>query len=127
MLRVLFLLIVMSSAVFAQTLENKEQKETAKAYIFAELGKANNVQVKELFDKFDNLLIKEFRKYINSQGYIINYGTDKEIAKREKQIRDSYTFRSYDTYRLTFVRGGNSNKLKSVFWIVPERTELPKP
>lgn len=127
MLRVLFLLIVMSSVVFAQTQENKEQKEIAKAYIFAELGKANNVQVKKLFDKFDNLLVKDFRKDIGSQGYIINYGTDIEIARREKQIRDSTKFRRYDTYKLTFVHGGNTNKLKTVFWFVPEGAELPEP
>lgn len=127
MLRVLFLLILMSSAVFAQSQQNKEQNETKKAYIFAELGKANNVQVKNLFDKFDSVLIKEFGNKFSPEGYIINYGTDKEVARREKQIRDSIKFRRYDTYRITFVRAGNGGKLKSIFWIVPAGAELPTP
>jgi aspartyl-tRNA synthetase len=128
MLRILFLLLIlMSSVVFSQTMENKGQKETAQAYIFAEIGKANNLQVKKLFLEYDDILIKKFEKGLDYQGYIISYGTDKAVVRREKQIRDSYTFRRYDTYRLTFVRGGISSKLKTVFWIIPEGAKLPKP
>ena len=71
--------------------------------------------------------MKDFKLQGNLQGYIINYGTDKEITKRENQIRESIDFRKYDSYRLTFVRGGNNGKLKTVFWIVPAGTEPPTP
>jgi len=128
MLRALvLLLIVMGSVAFAQTQENKERKETDKAYIFAELRKANDYQVKKLFDEFDNRLMKDFGSKNELQGYIINYGTDKEIARREKQIRESITFRRIDSYRLTFVRAVNNGTLKTVFWIVPRGAEPPTP
>lgn len=122
MFKSLFLILfVMSYLVFAQTQENNQQKK--KAYIFAELEKANNTEVKVQFLKFDEILYKQF----DAQGFIINYGTDKEIAKREKQLRDSIRFRRYDASRITFVRGGKIDRLKTIFWIVPAGVESPKP
>ena len=111
------LVILMSSIVFAQ-IEKKP-----KAYIFAEVGKASNAEVKKQFDDF----YKKLKNDNDSQGYIINYGTAKEIAKREKQIRDSINCFDDDLPRLTLVRGGNKEKLKSVFWIVPNGAEPPTP
>ena len=32
----------------------------------------------------------------NNQGYIINYGTDKEIAERERLITNHIEFRKFD-------------------------------
>lgn len=117
MSRILFLLLVLTTSIaFSQT----QQKQ---AYIFAELGRANDKKVVEQFSKFDQLLNEQF----NSQGFIINYGTDKELAKREKQIRNSIRFRKYDATRITLVRGGNLAKFKSVFWIVPAGAETPTP
>ena len=124
MLRIIFLTLVLtSSVVFAQTQENKEQKEIGKSYIFAELGKANSVQVKKQFGELEKQLIKDF----SSQGYIINYGTAKEIAKREKQLLEFVRICTIDSYRLTFVRGGNGSKLKTIFWIVPTGATPPAP
>ncbi len=125
MLKVLFLILVaMTSIDLAQTQENTEQNNQLKAYIFAELGKANNTEVKNQFEKF----YKELKKDSDSQAYIINYGTNKEVAKREKQLRDSISFRhEHDTQRLTFVRGENVGKLKTVFWIVPSGAKPPTP
>ncbi len=62
-----------------------------------------------------------------AQGYIINYGTDREIAKREKQIRNSITFRRYDASRITLVRGGNREVIKTDLWLVPPGAESPTP
>ena len=122
MLRILFLiLIVMISIVLAQAQEKTEQNSQQKAYIFAELGKANDTEVRNQFEKF----YKEL-KSSDSQAYIINYGRSKEVAKREKQLRDSIPFR-YDAPRITFVRGENVGKLKTVFWIVPADAEPPTP
>lgn len=90
---------------------------------FAEIERATNLQVKSLFEKFG----KKLREERTSQGYIINYGTAKEIAKREKQIRESISLRDDDPPRITLVRGGNKEKLKSVFWIVPNGAEPPTP
>lgn len=118
MLKVLFLLLfVMNFAVLAQTQEKKE------AYKFFEYEKISDVLLKEKFTEFYN----ELKKEDVSQGFIINYGTAKEVAKRENKIRNLINFRDDDMPRLTFVQGGNSNKPKTIFWIVPEGAEPPKP
>ncbi len=54
-------------------------------------------------------------------------GTAKEIAKCERKIRNLINFRDDDGHRLTFVQGGNSDKTKTVFCIVPGGAEPPKP
>ena len=118
MLKVLFLiLLVMSSVAFAHTQEKQQ------AYKFFEFENVSKSLLKEKWNEFYNQLKVDK----SSQGYIINYGKPKEVAKREKQIRELINFREYDAPRITFVRGENVNKLKSVFWIVPAGAEMPKP
>ena len=64
----------------------------------------------------------------SASGYIINYGTDKEIARREAQIRKAIAFRKYDSSRITMVRGGNTGVgAVSKFWLVPAGAENPAP
>ena len=64
----------------------------------------------------------------NASGYIINYGTDKEIARREAQIKKAIKFRKYDPSRITMVRGGNTGVgAVSKFWLVPAGAENPAP
>lgn len=66
----------------------------------------------------------------NAQGYIINYGTDKEITARERQIRKAIDFRKYDASRVTMVRGGpnpNGAGVWTKFWIVPPGADNPNP
>jgi hypothetical protein len=66
----------------------------------------------------------------NGQGYIINYGTDKEIAAREKIIREHIAFRKYDANRITFIRGGanpNGEGAWTKIWILPPGAEPPTP
>ena len=124
MFRVLFLiLIVMSSAVFAQTEENNKAQEPPKAIKSDEFQKATNGYVKMIMDSF----FVELNNNPAAQGYIINYGTNKEVAKRERQLRNSIIFRHYDASRITFVRGEKVSKLKTVFWIVPRGAEPPSP
>lgn len=123
MFRVLFLILILTSFVsLAQAQESSIPTGDSGAYIFAELEKANNTEVKKRVEEF----YKELKNQTNFQGYIINYGTGKEVARREKQFRSLMNFRDYDAPKITFVRGGN-NKLKSVFWIVPASAESSKP
>ena len=67
----------------------------------------------------------------NAQGYIINYGTNKEISNREKLLRYHIAFKKYDASRVTFVRGGaNPRGEKGAWtklWIVPPGAEPPTP
>lgn len=93
------------------------------ARIFAEIGTSNNQNIKNLMEKLDAAL----RKEPASVAYIINYGSASDIAKREKQIRNSINFRRYDAVRIVIVNGGKTKALKTVFWIVPQGAEPPTP
>jgi hypothetical protein len=83
----------------------------------------------ELKVRLDEMYLK-VGKDPNLQGYIINYGTDREIAAREKQIWKVTYFRKYDPSRVTIVRGGANPNGKGVFskvWIVPPGADNPQP
>jgi hypothetical protein len=75
----------------------------------------------------NNLFLKlDKEKY--SQGYIINYGTDRQIAVREKQIVKAIAFRKYDASRITIVRGGANRDGGGVLtrvWIIPPGADNP--
>ncbi|HVE55864.1 MAG TPA: hypothetical protein VNB22_03485 [Pyrinomonadaceae bacterium] len=118
MIRLLFLLLfLMSTAAFAQT------EETPKPVKFDEFETATNGYVKMKTDAF----YVELENNPSSQGYIINYGTDREIVVREKQLRDAIDFRKFDAARITLVRGGFWKNIKTELWIVPPGAENPRP
>lgn len=125
MLRILFLiLIIISSITFAQTIEKDGQNENPKAYIFAELGKAKDSEVRKKIEEFSEKL----REDKTSQGYIINYGKPKEVGKREKQIKNGINWRcDYDCPGISLANSTDKEELKSIFWIVPAGAETPTP
>ena len=124
MFRILFfMLVLMSSFAAAQIVDTPPVEPRPEAYKLEEFGKATNGYVKMIFDSF----MTELNNNPSAQGYIINYGTAKEIRVREKQIRNAIAFRKYDTARITIVNGGNSGKLNTQLWIVPAGAENPKP
>lgn len=93
------------------------------------------------FDEFGKLGVYELRVRIQNfyvelsnnetaQGYLINYGTDKEIADRERQIQKSINLLQFDSNRLTMVRGGENPNGAGVYtkvWIVLPGAEFPSP
>ena len=90
MFRSLFLILIVTvSVAFAQTEPNTEPQEFPQAIKFDEFEKATNGNVKMRMDAF----FVELNNNPSAQGYIINYGTAKEVAKREKQLRNSIVFR----------------------------------
>ena len=116
MFRVLLLiLVVMSSVAFAQT----EQKPQATKY--DEFETATNGYVKARMDFY----FVELNNNPMTQGYIFNFGTDKEIAVRERQIRNSIAFLKFDALRLTLVRGGFRGIVQTQLWLVPPGAETP--
>lgn len=122
MFRVLFLiLVVMSSFVYAQTVDKDPADPRPEAVKAEEVGKATNGQIKMLMDRYMLKLDAD----PDARGYIINYGSAKEIAKREKQIRNAFAFRKYDSQRITLANGGFEKTIRTVFWIVPAGAELP--
>ena len=118
MLRLLFLLLIlMGSLAFAQT------PEKPKAVKFGEFETATNGIVKMKMDAF----YVELNNNPAAQGYIINYGTDREIAIRRNQISVSIAWRKFDGTRITIGDGGFRDGVKSELWIVPSGAENPQP
>jgi hypothetical protein len=93
------------------------------AWIFKELGRTTKTAVTKTMSDAD----KNLRKLGDHQLYVINYGTPAQIAQREKWIRDSITFRRFDSYRITLVNGGNSGRSRTIMWLVPPGAENPIP
>jgi hypothetical protein len=119
----LLILLVMSSVVLAQTGENTAPREFPQAIKLGEFEKATNGYVKMKMDAF----FTELSNNPSAEGYVINYGTIRDVAKREKQVRNSIVFRNYGTYRITIVRGGNRKIVKTELWLVPLGAEAPTP
>lgn len=93
------------------------------AYIEAEYGRITKANAVRIFRNFYG----ELAKNSNLQGYIINYGTNTEIALREKWIAENINFRRFDRSRITLVRCGRKGGLRTVMWIVPPGAANPKP
>ncbi|NNE99960.1 MAG: hypothetical protein HKN25_13145, partial [Pyrinomonadaceae bacterium] len=56
----------------------------------------------------------------NATGYIVNYGTARQVARREKLIRDYLVQdRGIDPSRFVFVKGGAESQIRTRLWIVP--------
>jgi hypothetical protein len=124
MFRILFLvLILMSSFAAAQIVDKTPAEARPEAVKIIEVGKAYDGEIKAYMDGFMLKLLAD----PTAQGYIINYGSNKEILKRERQIKKGIAFRRYDTARITLVRGGNEKVIRTQFWIVPEGAEKPTP
>ncbi len=94
----------------------------------------------ELFDEYGKLTDNEVKYRVlnlyvqlgnlpNYQGYIINYGTNKELANRERQIQRTIKFYKLDSNRLTLVRGGSNlnDGVWTKVWVLPPGAELPTP
>ncbi len=91
---------------------------------FDEFGVIPPDEIKARLDAF----FIELNNNPTDQGVIINYGTDKQIAQREAQLRKAIAFRKYDASRVTFVRGGDKGTgIRTVFWRVPPGADQPTP
>jgi len=91
---------------------------------FTEFTTAVPDEIKAQLDPF----YSELSNNPNATGYIINYGTPAQIAKREREIKSAIAFRKYDLGRVTFVKGGdNGNGVRTVFYIVPANVTPPTP
>ncbi len=89
-----------------------------------EFGKLSNDDVRSRLDTF----FTELGNNPNNQGYIINYGTDKDVAAREKLITDHINFRKFDRSRITLVRGGDTGQdVKTKLYRIPPGADNPAP
>lgn len=89
-----------------------------------EFGKLSNDDVKAKLDAF----FIELQNNPNNQGYIINYGTDKEVAAREKVITSYINMRKFDRSRITLVRGGDTGSgVNTKLYRIPPGADNPTP
>lgn len=90
-----------------------------------EFGRLTNARFKTLLSKF----FVELHNNPNNQGYIINYGTEKEMKSRERVISENVRFRKFDSSRLTIVRGGEHvrGSVYTKLYRIPPGADNPAP
>lgn len=90
-----------------------------------EFGKLSNDDIRSRLDQF----FTELSNNPDSQGYIINYGTDREIAARERLITNHIAFRNFPRERITLVRGGASpdGEPRTKLYRIPPGADNPAP
>ena len=81
-----------------------------------EFGNIPNDDVKARLDAYASNL----QNAPSAIGYIVNYGSARNVARREKLIRDYLvTNRRIDASRLVFVNGGVESVIRTRLWVVP--------
>ncbi len=104
--------------------ETAPVEERATANLVDEFGALSNDDVRSRLDAFFSALSND----PNAQGYIINYGTDRQITARERLIRNHIAFRRFDASRITMVRGGDTGAgINTKLYTVPPGAENPVP
>lgn len=89
-----------------------------------EFGRLANDDVRARLDQF----FIELQNNPTNQGYIINYGTAREIQARERLIQSHITLRRLDRSRITMVRGGDlGTGISTKLYRVPPGAENPNP
>ncbi len=77
-----------------------------------------NIGYEDIYARIDAFLV-ELQNNPSSQGYIVNYGKQKNIRNREKFIRNHINQRKFDFSRITFVNGGKEKEIRTRVWVVP--------
>lgn len=90
---------------------------------FFESGITNEEDLKLQVNEY----LKRLQSEPNATGYIINYGTRKEISWLENIFLNEIRFRSFDGSRIIIVNGGYGEIAKTDLWIVPAGATPPTP
>ncbi|MEP6705477.1 MAG: hypothetical protein ABJB34_11785, partial [Acidobacteriota bacterium] len=90
-----------------------------------QFGKLTHDEIRGRLDAF----FAELSNNPNNQGYIINYGTDRQIAERERLITSHIALRNFDRSRITLVRGGTTadGEASTKLYRIPPGAENPAP
>ncbi|HSU26452.1 MAG TPA: hypothetical protein VLI65_10745, partial [Pyrinomonadaceae bacterium] len=105
--------------------ETAPYAQVAQPVLVNEFSKMSNDDIRAQLDNF----FAELANNPNNQGYIINYGTDKEITARERLITNHIAFRKFDRTRITLIRGGTSPDgiVHTKLYRIPPGAENPAP
>lgn len=89
-----------------------------------EFGAQSNDEIRGRLDNFFVALQNDPA----AQGYIINYGPAREVARRETLMRNHIRFRNFDASRITFVRGDdNGGTIRTRLVLSPSGAPTPTP
>lgn len=94
------------------------QSVAKKVFEGAEVSESN------LKNKF-KILMQKVRSTSQSKAYIINYGTNEEITRRENIMNSVLDFRSADPARVSYIRVSDPKIKKTELWFVPFGAQEP--
>lgn len=98
-------------------------KKVVEAVMVDEFGALKPDDLRARIDAF----IVALQNNPGNQGYIINYGSAREVAARENLIKNHLNFRKFPVSQVTMVRGGTTGPINSRLYRVPTGAENPKP
>ena len=87
-----------------------------------DFGKEPNDQIRGRLDTF----FQRLQNNPSAQGFVINYGSNKDVAAREKLIRGHIAFRNQDASRFTFLRGEGTD-VRTRLVLNPAGAKTPTP
>lgn len=90
---------------------------------FDEFGPLANDDVRLRLDNF----FVDLQNNPNDQGYIINYGPARQVAARERLIRNHINLRRFDAGRIVIVNGGEEAEIRTRLFRVPQGATPPTP
>lgn len=98
--------------------------ELPKATLIDTINAATDDDVKARFEAVRNALGND----PNATVVVINYGTARQIATRERQIQKAIRFLQIDASRVTVLRGGDRGTgIVTEVWVVPAGATPPTP
>jgi hypothetical protein len=74
-----------------------------------------------------DILITRLSIVNSARGFIIDYGTDKEVAIRKAKILKHIKYRRFPLKRIEFIRGSQKRGIRTQFKLVPEGYGPPTP
>ena len=103
------------SFAFAQQTENLNGN--TKPILVDEFNNLTDAELKEKFIEFET----KINKKKGSTAYVVNYGSAKDVAKRERVIRDVIKKEGLFHYGgLVIINGGFEKEILTRFWIIPK-------
>jgi len=128
----LFLILIFSSIAFGQTaISNNQpsttesQKESKNIIPVIECDLPGITKPNDL-EKRVNAFYTALTNDPKARGFIINYGTDKEIKRRISRIKQHIKLHRFDLKRAAFIRGSNKAGIATRFFVLAEGEELPE-
>lgn len=119
------LLLIASFATWSLAQDTDPQSSKKPESVrFAECNNCPEAGLKQILKSF----YEKVRDGDGLAGYVILYGSPREMERLKQRILRNLTFRDpYDPPRVTFVYAPTKGKGRADFWIVPQGAAKPNP